>query len=129
MDRFEQMSDKELAVEAAKVMGHGYVGGPLSQVICQKPNGGVVYNWQPVTDANQAIELAEHVCSRNELNTDWSSNRAPKGYYVYIDWNEGGGSGEYRSVEHMDERFAKALTVAALRAAESLNAIEDGKQP
>ena len=52
-----------------------------------------------------------------------------KGYYVYIDWNEGGGSGEYRSVEHMDERFAKALTVAALRAAESLNAIEDGKQP
>ena len=131
MTDFGSLADNELNVQAAKAMG--YIDSDTPEWKGELPfyergqrdirvslTGNDIVRWQPATDANQAIELAEHVRTKLPGNWLWQvigpvprANTYDAGFLEAVAY----------PVLHSDISFARALTIAALMA---LEAMEDG---
>jgi hypothetical protein len=119
---YEQTSDQELAIEAAKAVGQECQISLLGQVMCQKPNG-VLYQWSPATDANQAIELAEHVEQTMSLRSCVDHFGSHGQYNVwFVDATTGWKPDSSLDVNGIAASFARAMMIACLKTVTALKA-------
>jgi hypothetical protein len=132
------MSDSELAIEAAKAMGWHKQEGPdrVSGMPHQYPYwanelgrfaafdyqpGARV--WSPSTDANQAIEIAEHVEQTMSLRLcvdHWGSHGQYNAWF--FDAKTGWKPDSSLDMNGLAASFARAVTIACLKTIAALKA-------